>query len=130
MIPSQLWQTFSPRNRVSASNSAKLYEMSFTNDYLRDYEWQFVPRLATEHTWDAFVIYSLLDDKQRHREQLKVPHIGEQADRFTCAMEERNRNIILYGQPDSVTHACDKCLRVYETADGGEIRKSLQSTLN
>ncbi len=86
-------------------------------------------RLATEHVWDAFVIYSLLDDKQRNGEQLKVPHIGDQADRFTYAMEERNRNIILYGQPDSVTHACDKCLRVYETG-GGEIRKSLQSTLN
>ena len=88
-----------------------------------------MPRLATEHVWDAFVIYSLLDDKQRNGERLKVPHIGDQADKFTYAMEERNCNIILYEQPDSVTHACDKCLRVYETG-GGEIRKSLQSTLN
>jgi len=109
--------------RLSASNLAKLYEMSFTNDYLQDHEWQFVRRLATEHVWDAFVVYSLLDDKRRQGKQLNVPHIGSQADRFTQAMEERNRNIILYGQPDAVTHMCDKCLRV--CVDEGGIRESI-----
>jgi len=98
--------------------------MSLTNDYLQESDWKFVPRLKTEHVWDAFTIYSLLDEKRRQHQQLKVPHTGDQADRFTTAMEERNRNIILYGQPDAVTHACDKCFRVYSLkGEHGEIRK-------
>ncbi len=94
--------------------------MSFENEAkLEDTgDWQFVSHLSTEQVWDTFVIYSLLDEKQRHREQLKVPHTGQQSERFKQAMEERNRDIILNGQPDAVSHACDKCFRCYETQMG------------
>jgi len=81
-------------------------------------EWQFASHLSTEHVWDAFVIYSLLDDKAQHRQQLCVAHTGDQAHRFTHAMEERNRKIILSGQPDAILHACDKCFRTYKIENG------------
>jgi hypothetical protein len=97
--------------------------MSFERkDHLRDTDWQFVPRLSPEHVWDAFVIYSLLDDRKQQGGQLKVPHSGNQAGRFRQAMEDRNRYIIENGQPDAVSHACDKCLRIYET-DRDNIRQ-------
>jgi|SRR5258705_12852555 hypothetical protein len=90
--------------------------MSFeTKGHLEDTDWQFVPRLSPEHVWDAFVIYSLLDDRKRLAGQLKVPHTGDQAERFRQAMEGRNHYIIENGQPDALLHACDKCLRIYET---------------
>ena len=83
-------------------------------NYLQDSEWQFVSRLATEHVWDAFVIFSLLDNKKRWHEQLRVLHTGEQADRFANAMDKHNKDFILNGQPDAVVHACNKCLCIYE----------------
>lgn len=90
------------------------------HDYLDDTDWQFITWLSTAQVWDSFVIYSLLDDKRRAHKQLQVPHDGIQADRFKNAMKERNEHIILYGQPDAVNHACDKCLRIYEK--DGELR--------
>ena len=47
-----------------------------------------------------------------------MPHTGDQADRFKPAMEERNRWIVLNGQPDAVQHACDLCMRVFLLPDG------------
>jgi hypothetical protein len=38
-------------------------------------------------------------------------------------MEDRNRYIIENGQRDAVSHACDKCLRIYEM-DTNVIRES------
>ena len=100
--------------------------MSLTKDYITDTEWQFGSRLTTEHVWDAIIIVSLLEDKIRQGQHLYVPHTKLQKERFTEAMAERNREIILNGQPDAVGHACDKCMRIYETKDG-EIRESLFS---
>jgi hypothetical protein len=97
--------------------------MVLSSDYVNNGEWQFVPQLRTEQVWDAFVLVSLLDDKLRYQQRLQVPHTGLQKDRFTKAMEERNKDIIYNGQPDVVRHACDKCLRMYKTVDG-EIRES------
>ncbi|KJA20097.1 hypothetical protein HYPSUDRAFT_68700 [Hypholoma sublateritium FD-334 SS-4] len=100
---------------VSATNLGKLYEMSLAqHDYLNDTDWQFITWLSTAQVWDSFVIYSLLDDKRQAHEQLQVPHDGIQADCFKNAMKERNEHIVLYGQPDVVNHACDKCVRIYE----------------
>jgi hypothetical protein len=104
--------------RVSASNAAKLYKMSLMKDYFEEEEWQFVPRLTTEQVWDEFVIVSLLDDKIRRNEHLQVLHTGKQKDRFTEAMQERNKDFVINGQPDAVQHACDKCLRIYKTGKG------------
>jgi hypothetical protein len=99
-------------------------------DYLTDGEWQFVPRLRTEHVWDAFILVSLLDDKKRYQQRLQVPHTGLQKDRFNQAMAERNKDIIYNGQPDIVCHACDKCFRTYKTADDKIREFSHQLVLN
>jgi len=40
-------------------------------------------------------------------------------------MEERNRKIILSGQPDAISHACDKCFRTYKI-ENGDIRQEFQ----
>jgi hypothetical protein len=96
--------------------------MSLAKTSLKGTDWQFGSELTTEHVWDAFVIVSLLEDKLRARQRLHVPHTGAQKDRFREAMAARNRDIVLYGQPDAVGHACDKCFRKYET-ENGEIRE-------
>jgi hypothetical protein len=67
----------------------------------------------TNHIWDAFIILSLLEDAVACERLLRVPHIGSQADRFKVSMEERNRWIILNGQPDAVRHARDRCMRIF-----------------
>jgi len=33
-------------------------------------------------------------------------------------MEERNRHMILNGQPDAVRHACDRCMRIFLMPNG------------
>ncbi|PPQ83677.1 hypothetical protein CVT26_006236 [Gymnopilus dilepis] len=114
-----VWYGFNWDNRVSASNSAKAYDLVFSDtSYVKDGDWQFVPHLTTEDIWDAFVLFSLLDDKQRRNSVLEVSHEGLNKDRFTAAMEERNRDFILNGQPDAVRHACNKCRRCYQLPDG------------
>lgn len=46
-----------------------------------------------------------------------MPHGGDQTERFEAAMQERNTRIVHEGQP-ALTHACDKCTRIYENDDG------------
>ncbi|KAJ3497491.1 hypothetical protein NLJ89_g10345 [Agrocybe chaxingu] len=118
----KMWITQMLMAWVSASNNAKLYQMNLAAEYLTDTEWQFVPRLMTEQVWIAFVCYSLLNDKMRYGNRLIVPHTGEQKDCFTQAMKERNMDMILHGQPDAISHACDKCFRTYKT-ENDEIRE-------
>lgn len=95
------------------------YEAALTDhNYFNSTEWNLSNRLKTEHVWDGFVIYSLLDDCQREGTFLEVPHTGEQANRYKNAMKQRNRHIVLYGQPDAVQHVCDKCIRIFKHEDG------------
>ncbi|KAF8903513.1 hypothetical protein CPB84DRAFT_1835890 [Gymnopilus junonius] len=77
----RLWVTSLLLGWVSASNSARSYDLVFTDEeYVKDGDWQFVPRLTTEDVWDAFVIFSLLDDKRRRNRQLQVNNDGENKD--------------------------------------------------
>ena len=78
--------------------------------------WQFGTLLTTDHIWDAFIILTLLDLHERNSTQLRVPHIGNQKDRFTAAMEERNLYVIQYGQG----HFCKKCMRTWDEPDGSQ----------
>ena len=75
-------------------------------------------QLNTDHVWDSVIILALLRDKESNHSRLEVPHEGKQKDRFTLAMEERNKSIIHEGQPNAVRHACDKCLRIYIDEEG------------
>jgi hypothetical protein len=84
--------------------------------------WQFGTRLTTDHVWDAFIILTLLDYSERKEVCLAVPHTGDQKDRFTAAMRERNREVRQEGQ-DEVDHCCDKCMREWVDPDTGEKRR-------
>src|ERR1700728_1921002 len=106
--------------RVSATNCARTYELAEARREPADLEaegWQFGSKLTTENVWDAFVLLSLLEDHNARHTQLHLPHTGNQKDRFTGAMIERNERIVLQGQPE-IGHYCDKCMRTYETEDG------------
>lgn len=95
------------------------YEAALTDHtYFDSTEWNLSNRLKTEHVWDSFVIYSLLEDYQSQGLFLEVLHTGEQANRFKDAMKQRNQRIVFFGQPDAVRHVCDKCMRVFKHEDG------------
>jgi len=96
--------------------------MSLTKDYITDTKWQFGSHLTIEHVWDVIsIIVCLLEHKIRQGQHLRVPHNRLQKGRFTDAMAERNREIILNGQPDAVGHVCDKCMRIYKTEEGESV---------
>ncbi|KAJ3500906.1 hypothetical protein NMY22_g19105 [Coprinellus aureogranulatus] len=104
----------------SFSNAAASHDegMNFHPERYDKVFWELSGRLRQEHVSDGFVIVSLLDDAVRRGYVLEVPHGGDQSNRYTAAMEARNEWIVLNGQPDAVRHACNKCMRVYETEDG------------
>ncbi|KAJ7090836.1 hypothetical protein B0H15DRAFT_948600 [Mycena belliarum] len=102
----------------SATNCAKLYDIALSDrTSLEAGGWQFGLKLTPNHIWDAFVIKTLLEDRQRNWTQLQVEHGGDQNMRFQEAMAERNERIILLGQ-DEVPHYCDRCMRVWEDDEG------------
>ncbi|KAJ7041475.1 hypothetical protein C8F04DRAFT_1252808 [Mycena alexandri] len=43
-------------------------------------------KLRPEHGWDGFVLLSLLQDYEARQVTLRVPHTGDQQERFTAAM--------------------------------------------
>ncbi|KAF7308041.1 hypothetical protein MKEN_01166400 [Mycena kentingensis (nom. inval.)] len=106
---------------TSATNGAKIYDtaLSKPDEIPRNHpEWVDTSfKLRTEHVWDGFTILSLLEDYERRGETLRVPHTGEQKDRFTAAMSDRNARIQFLGQPEWA-HYCSKCIRVWDEGDG------------
>ena len=105
---------------VSATNCARTYELAEARREPADLKaqgWQFRSKLTTKNVWDAFVLLSLLEDHQVRDMQLHLPHTGKQKDCFTDAMDERNEQIVLQGQPE-IAHYCDKCMHTYETEHG------------
>lgn len=102
---------------MSASNCYAAYEQTFLMSSSEKGPsnsdgWQFGMKLTTDHVWDAFVISSLLRQHEKKHKIIVVPHHGNQRDRFTALMEERNREIIEHGQ-EEISHYCDKCMRVW-----------------
>ncbi|KAF7331311.1 hypothetical protein MKEN_00008300 [Mycena kentingensis (nom. inval.)] len=106
---------------TSATNGARIYDaaLSKPEEIPRDQpRWANVSfKLRTEHVWDGFAILSLLEDYERRGETLRVLHTGEQKDRFTAAMSDRNARIQFLGQPEWA-HYCSKCIRVWDEGDG------------
>jgi hypothetical protein len=101
---------------TSATNGARIYDASLSRpeDFPDHPDWMDTSlKLRHEHVWDGFTILSLLEDHEARSTKLRVPHTGDQCDRFTDAMAERNARIQLCGQPEW-GHYCNKCLRVWD----------------
>lgn len=65
--------------------------------------------VRTEHVWDAFTLYGLLDYHTIRNEYLVLPHTGAQQNRFDQAMTEQNERTILFGIGD-IAHCCKNAL--------------------
>lgn len=83
---------------------------------LEEAGWQYGFKLTTDHVWDAWAIFCLLEDQQARHVHLELPHTGAQKDRLQEAMQERNERIIRFGQPE-LPHYCNKCTRIYKKVD-------------
>ncbi|KAH9856809.1 hypothetical protein C2E23DRAFT_866135 [Lenzites betulinus] len=112
----ELFKTLSLLSWTSATNAAHIYDRALSR--LTSDE-RHIPRyrLRTEHVWDGFVILSLLKDACDRAYVLQVPQDGEQCDRFSNAMQQRNDHIHRSGQPEFL-HCCDKCVRIFPLPDG------------
>ena len=104
-----------------AGNCKAAYEETYLSqvdfDDAEEGGWRFNMKLRTEHVWDAFIIWTLHRQHEKHNELVVVPHSGEQKDRFTELMRKRNEEVIIEGQ-DEIGHYCDKCMRVWEDDNG------------
>ncbi|KAF7297871.1 hypothetical protein HMN09_01007900 [Mycena chlorophos] len=106
---------------TSATNGARIYDQALSqpeNILCEHPDWVSTSfKLRPEHVWDGFIVLCLLEDYQRRGETLRVPHTGDQKDRFTKAMSDRNAHFQFFGQPEWA-HYCNKCLRVYKNESG------------
>ncbi|KAJ7712770.1 hypothetical protein B0H16DRAFT_1342021 [Mycena metata] len=96
---------------TSATNGARVYNETLSQPEKRpDHpDWMDTSfKLRPEHVWDGFLLISLLEDYEARGATLRVPHTGDQKDRFTAVMQERNTRIQLCGQPEW-GHYCTKC---------------------
>jgi hypothetical protein len=86
---------------TSATNGARVYGTSLSQpeNFPNHPDWIDTSiNLRHEHVWDGFIILTLLEDLAARSETLRVPHTGDQQDRFTTAMEEHNTHIQLCRQ--------------------------------
>ncbi|KDQ59117.1 hypothetical protein JAAARDRAFT_57079 [Jaapia argillacea MUCL 33604] len=109
----ELWTTLMLVAWTSATNCARLSNLSLSQGAEPSSEWQFGFSLTSKEVWDGFVILALLEDQQSRGGRLVVPHSGGQRARFTDAVRACNQRMRLYSQP-AVTHFCDKCVRRYD----------------
>ena len=104
--------------RFSATNTAQLYDLTLSENLTYLDGWSLGGQLTTKHIWDGFSVVSLVDDHKTQGTLLHIPHTGSQSDHFKTAMEERNKWIIMEGQPNAVCHTCKKCMCIYKREDG------------
>jgi hypothetical protein len=132
-------------SRTSATNCARLYDLDFPGTFSDDIDLDdeaaldrvdddvvedtstgigrsFRKTLSTRDVWDTFMLVSLLRDCFKQDIPLLLPHAGSQKDRFTKAIQARNIQIQLYGQPE-ITHYCQKCTRFYKDENGVYTKK-------
>ncbi|TFK45431.1 hypothetical protein OE88DRAFT_1721508 [Heliocybe sulcata] len=101
----------------SATNGARTYDTCLSHPENQPEGWRFSFSLCTEHVWDGFLILSLLEDYTRRDELLRVPHTGDQKDRYLDAVRERNLRFCRSGQPEWA-HYCEKCMAFSKDEDG------------
>lgn len=101
---------------TSATNSARIYDLALSQ---RDLASPLGAKysLRTEQVWDGYVLLALLRDFAFHDGFLRLPHTGDQRDRFTTAMQDRNARMRRAGQPEWA-HYCDRCTSKYQDDDG------------
>jgi hypothetical protein len=107
--------------RKSATNCARTYDASL-NDGTESLPegWPLkASALKGDHIYYGFTVLSLLEDYCSRNTVLVVPHTGDQADRFTEAIRERNMRLKCYGQPE-IEHCCNKCMQLYNLNVSGQ----------
>jgi len=109
-----LWISMMLLSWTSATNCARIYNMSMTDDTVPN--WQFNLSVTSDQVYDGFTILSLLEDCLTQQKTLVVPHGGESRDRFTEAVRVRNNRLRLSSQPE-VFHHCEKCTRTYNSEE-------------
>jgi hypothetical protein len=103
-------------NRTSATNGSRIYNNNITDPAKQHPDWVDFT-LRPEQVSDGFILLALLEDYAARDKILRVPHGGDQKDRFTDAIRERNARMAASGQPEWA-HYCSKCTRVYHGGDG------------
>lgn len=118
LLPRLLWTS---KFRTSVTNCARIYNMSFTPDYIKaflPYDWKPSLSLYYDDVWDSFFIYSLLIDHKAQLSTLQVPNQAwTQVDRLWLALESCNHRMMGPGQPEW-NHACETCVHVFPGENG------------
>jgi hypothetical protein len=107
---------------VSASNCANIYRTQH-NDVQLPQAWQFGDALTEKHVNEGFKTLSLLEHARYTGDILSVPHTAKRGRRFDAAMEARNHNIKIEGQPE-LRHSCDGCTRRFRDTETGTGKKA------
>ncbi|KAA1479415.1 hypothetical protein DENSPDRAFT_862025 [Dentipellis sp. KUC8613] len=93
---------------TSASNCARIYNLTLRDTPSLDLNWQFSSTVRAEQVWDAFTVLCLLEDCERRNAILEVSHTAIQRNRFTEAIKVRNDRIAHFGQEER-SHYCNRC---------------------
>jgi len=106
-----------PCNRTSATNCARIYNLSLAPTYfhpLLPVDWYVKLTLYYDDVWDSFFTLSFLLNHHSCDTILEIPHkCGSQADRFHLALESHNELMMGPGQ-EQWNHGCDKCTHILE----------------
>lgn len=90
------WLTF--YCRVSATNCAKIYLSSFSNNsHSFPLGWKVKAELRTEHIYDGFKLLTFLEHPYTRSSPFVLPHDGIQARRFDDMISELNSMIAQHG---------------------------------
>ena len=101
------------RSSASGDACAKIYNLSQSTTPAD------TPRMSSDIVWNAFYVQALLVHHHRRNSILDLPHGDHQTERFTAALDARNKEMVGIGQPHWA-HACDECEKsvVIDTEQG------------
>ncbi|KDQ48967.1 hypothetical protein JAAARDRAFT_144139, partial [Jaapia argillacea MUCL 33604] len=102
----ELWTTLMLVAWTSATNCARLFNLSMSLPTDPRPQWQFGFALTSEEVWDGFVILALLEDQEARGGKLIVPHRGDQRLRFTEAIQALVTDGVTVGHPCCAVHNC------------------------
>ncbi|KAG1841134.1 hypothetical protein DFJ58DRAFT_666720, partial [Suillus subalutaceus] len=120
----RMWRTMNVVSWSSMSNCARLYNLALSHQAVPPDDFPYSFSLSGDHVWSGIVQLSLLEDLLCRGETLAVQHSGLHRDRFTAAIQVRNRRIQYYGQ-EELCHYCSKCTSFYDEDDDGKVDSKL-----